>query len=118
IGHTHIDVAWLWRLKHTREKASRSFSTVMRLMEKYPEYIFLQTQPQIYEYVKEDFPELYEEMKQKARDGQWETGGSMWVEADCNLTSGESLTRQILLGSKFFQEEFNQETEYLWLPDV
>lgn len=118
IGHTHIDVAWLWRLKHTREKASRSFSTVMRLMEKYPEYIFLQTQPQIYEYVKEDFPELYEEMKQKAHDGQWETGGAMWVEADCNLTSGESLTRQILLGSKFFQEEFHQETEYLWLPDV
>ena len=118
IGHTHIDVAWLWRLKHTREKASRSFSTVMRLMEKYPEYIFLQTQPQIYEYIKEDFPELYEEMKQKARNGQWETGGAMWVEADCNLTSGESLTRQILLGSKFFQDEFEQDTEYLWLPDV
>lgn len=118
IGHTHIDVAWLWRLKHTREKASRSFSTVMRLMEQFPEYIFLQSQPQIYEYIKEDFPELYKEMQEKAKQGQWETGGAMWVEADCNLTSGESLTRQILLGSRFFKEEFNQDTEYLWLPDV
>jgi len=118
IGHTHIDVAWLWRLKHTREKASRSFSTVLRLMELYPEYIFLQTQPQLYEYIKEDFPELYEEIKKKVKDGQWEADGGMWVEADCNLTSGESLTRQILIGSKFIKDEFGTDVEYLWLPDV
>ncbi len=118
IGHTHIDMAWLWRLKHTKEKAGRSFSTVIRLMERYPEYIFLQTQPQLYEYVKDNFPELYNRIKEKVKEGRWETDGAMWVEADCNLTSGESLTRQILLGSKFFQEEFGKETEYLWLPDV
>lgn len=118
IGHTHIDVAWLWRLKHTREKASRSFSTVLRLMEQYPDYIFLQTQPQIYEYIKEDFPEIYQKIKEKVRDGQWEVDGGMWVEADCNLTSGESLTRQILLGSRFIKEEFGKEVKYLWLPDV
>ena len=118
VGHTHIDVAWLWRLKHTREKGSRSFSTVMRLMELFPEYIFLQTQPQIYQYIKEDFPELYEEIKERVKEGRWEVDGAMWVEADCNLTSGESLTRQILLGSKFMKEEFGKEPEYLWLPDV
>lgn len=118
IGHTHIDVAWLWRLKHTREKCSRSFSTVLRLMEQYPEYIFLQTQPQLYEYIKEDYPEIYEKMKQKIADGQWEVDGGMWVEADCNLTSGESLTRQFLIGSKFIKEEFGKDVEYLWLPDV
>lgn len=118
VGHTHIDMAWLWRLKHTREKASRSFSTVLRLMEQYPEYIFLQTQPQLYEYIKEDFPEIYDKIKEKIADGQWECDGGMWVEADCNLTSGESLTRQILLGSRFIQEEFGKNVEYLWLPDV
>lgn len=118
VGHTHIDVAWLWRLKHTREKASRSFSTVLRLMELYPEYIFLQTQPHIYEGIKEDFPEIYEKIKERAREGRWEVDGGMWVEADCNLTSGESLTRQILLGSKFIKDEFDKEVEYLWLPDV
>lgn len=118
VGHTHIDVAWLWRLKHTREKASRSFSTVLRLMELFPEYIFLQTQPQLYAYIKEDFPEIYEEIKKRAAEGRWEVDGAMWVEADCNLTSGESLTRQILLGSKFMKDEFGKDPEYLWLPDV
>ena len=69
----------------------------MRLMEQYPEYIFLQTQPQLYEYVKHNYPDLYEKIKAKVADGQWEVDGGMWVEADCNLTSGESLTRQILV---------------------
>ena len=118
VGHTHIDMAWLWRLKHTREKGSRSFSTVLRLMKQYPEYIFLQTQPQIYEYMKEDFPEIYAQIKERVAEGRWEADGAMWVEADCNLTSGESLTRQILLGSKFIKDEFGKEVEYLWLPDV
>lgn len=118
VGHTHIDMAWLWRLKHTREKGSRSFSTVLRLMEQYPEYIFLQTQPQIYEYMKEEFPELYAKIKERVAEGRWEADGAMWVEADCNLTSGESLTRQILLGSKFIKDEFGKDVEYLWLPDV
>ena len=118
IGHTHIDVAWLWRLKNTREKCSRSFSTVMRMMEMFPEYIFLQTQPQLYEYIKEDFPELYNEIKSRVEEGRWEADGAMWVEADCNLTSGESLTRQILIGSKFIKDEFGKEVNYLWLPDV
>lgn len=118
VGHTHIDMAWLWRLKHTREKASRSFSTVLRMMEMFPEYIFLQTQPQIYEYIKEDFPEIYEEIRKRVKEGRWEADGGMWVEADCNLTSGESLTRQLLIGSRFLKEEFGKEAEYLWLPDV
>jgi len=118
IGHTHIDVAWLWRLKHTREKCSRSFSTVFRLMEMFPEYIFLQTQPQLYEYMKEEFPDIYKDIKKRVKEGRWEVDGGMWVEADCNLTSGESLTRQILIGSKFIKDEFGKDVEYLWLPDV
>lgn len=118
IGHTHIDVAWLWRLKHTREKCARSFSTVMRLMEMYPEYVFLQTQPQLYEYVKEDYPELYEMIKERVAEGRWEAGGGMWLEADCNLTSGESLVRQLLVGTRFFKQEFGADCDYLWLPDV
>lgn len=118
VGHTHIDTAWLWRLKNTREKCSRSFSTVMRMMEMFPEYIFLQTQPQLYEWVKEDFPDLYEQIRERVAEGRWETDGAMWVEADCNLTSGESLTRQILLGSRFIKEEFDRDVEFLWLPDV
>jgi alpha-mannosidase len=118
IGHTHIDVAWLWRLKHTREKCARSFSTVLRLMERYPDYVFLQTQPQLYEYVKQDFPELYEAIRERVKEGRWEAAGGMWLEADCNLTSGESLVRQLLYGTRFLREEFGVDCTYLWLPDV
>lgn len=118
LGHTHIDVAWLWRLKHTREKVARSFSTVNRLMDKYDHYTFLQSQGQLYEYVKNDYPDIYEHIKKRVAEGRWEPSGAMWVECDCNVISGESLVRQILVGKNFFKEEFNYDSEFLWLPDV
>lgn len=118
VGHTHIDVAWLWRLKHTREKAQRSFSTVLRLMEKYDEYVFLQTQPQLYKFIKEDSPKLYAKIKERVAQGKWEADGGMWVEADCNLSSGEALVRQFLHGTRFLEQEFGSKCKYLWLPDV
>lgn len=118
VGHTHIDVAWLWRLKHTREKAQRSFSTVLRLMERYDEYVFLQSQPQLYKYIKEDCPELYARIKARIAEGRWEPEGGMWIESDCNVTSGESLVRQLLYGTRFIEQEFGKKCEYLWLPDV
>lgn len=118
IGHTHIDVAWLWTLAQTREKAQRSFSTVIRLMEKYPEYVFMSSQPQLFAYLKEVDSELFEKIKQKVKEGRFEMEGAMWLEADTNLSSGESLIRQILFGKKFMREEFGVENEMLWLPDV
>lgn len=118
IGHTHIDVAWLWTLAQTREKAQRSFSTVAELMRRYPEYKFMSSQPQLYQYVKQAAPELYAQIKQLVAEGKWEVEGAMWLEADCNLTSGESLVRQILHGKRFMKEEFGVDSKILWLPDV
>lgn len=118
IGHTHIDMAWLWRLKHSREKGQRSFSTVNRLMDEYDEYKFLQTQPQLYAYIKEDAPEIYDMIKRRVSEGKWEPDGGMWLEADCNIPSGESLVRQLTYGINFMQREFGKKCEYLWLPDV
>ena len=118
IGHTHIDVAWLWTLDQTKEKIERSFSTVLALMEEFPEYKFMSSQPQLYAYLKERNPELYEKVKEKVKEGRWEVEGSMWLEADCNLTSGESLVRQILYGKQFFLEEFGKDCKVVWEPDV
>lgn len=118
IGHTHIDIAWLWTLDQTKEKAQRTFSTVLRLMEKYPEFKFISSQPQLYEFVKNEAPEVYEQIKERIKEGRWEVEGAMWLEADCNLTSGESLVRQILQGKRFMKKEFGVESKILWLPDV
>ncbi len=118
IGHTHIDVAWWWTVAQTREKTGRSFATVLKLMEEYPNYKFMSSQPQLYAFLKERYPELYEKAKERIREGRWEPEGGMWVEADCNLTSGESLVRQFMHGKRFFKEEFGVDNRILWLPDV
>ena len=118
IGHTHIDCAWLWTLSQTREKVQRSFSTVIELMKRYPEYKFMSSQALLYKYCKEEAPELYEEIKKMVAAGRWEVEGAMWVEADCNLSSGESLVRQVMYGKRFFRDEFGVNSHILWLPDV
>jgi alpha-mannosidase len=118
IGHTHIDVAWWWTVAQTREKVARSFATVLKLMEEYPDYKFMSSQPQLYEFLKERYPELYSRIKERVKENRWEPEGAMWLESDCNLTSGESLVRQIMFGKRFFRDEFGKENEVLWLPDA
>jgi alpha-mannosidase len=118
VGHSHIDVAWLWTLAVTRQKCGRTFSTVLRLMEQYPDYHFTQSQPQLYAYTKRDYPELYAQIKTRVAEGRWEATGGMWLEADCNLTGAESLVRQFLYGRRFFRDEFGRDCDTLWLPDV
>jgi alpha-mannosidase len=118
IGHAHIDTAWLWPLERTQYKCLHTFATATHLMEQYPEYKFLCSQAAQYAWVKQMAPKLYARIQEKIRSGQWEVTGSMWVEADCNLSSGESLIRQILHGKNFFMDEFGIETKDLWLPDV
>lgn len=118
IGHTHIDVAWWWTVEQTREKTGRSFATVLKLMEEYPNYKFMSSQPQLYMFLKERYPELYARLKERVKEGRWEPEGGMWVESDTNLTSGESLVRQFMHGKRFFKEEFGVDNRILWLPDV
>jgi alpha-mannosidase len=91
---------------------------VLGLMERYPDYHYSQSQPQLLEWLKEDVPELFERVKQRVAEGRFEPVGAMWVEADCNLSSGESLIRQIMHGTRFWQEEFGVRPRHIWLPDV
>ncbi|MAU08822.1 MAG: alpha-mannosidase [Anaerolineaceae bacterium] len=119
VGHAHIDVAWLWQLGHTKRKAGRTFSNVLRLMEQYPEYHFTQSQPQLYKYTEEVYPEIFEGIKERVAEGRWELIGGTWVEPDCNATGPESLARQFLLGRTYFRKHFGDvDTGVLWLPDT
>jgi alpha-mannosidase len=117
-GHAHIDVAWLWPLWRTRQKTVHTFSNVLRLMEQYPEFHFTASTPQLYQFVKEDAPALFEQIKKRVTEGRWEPTGGMWLEADCNIPNGESLVRQFVHGMRFFHDEFGTRDRVLWLPDV
>ncbi|MBP1042145.1 alpha-mannosidase [Vagococcus sp. BWB3-3] len=118
IGHTHIDISWLWAIDQTAEKAVRSFSNAVYLLTRYPEMKFMSSQPILYQFVKQHAPELYNQIKAFVKSGRWEVEGSMYLESDINLASGEALIRQIAHGKRFFKEEFNKENKVLWLPDV
>ncbi|WP_440115395.1 alpha-mannosidase [Paenibacillus sp. QZ-Y1] len=118
VGQSHIDIAWLWPVRETVRKSSRTFSTMCTLMEEYPEFVYSQSQPQLYAFVKEHYPELYERIKARIAEGRWELVGGMWVEPDLNIPSGESLVRQMLYGQNFYQEEFGKRSNIEWLPDT
>ncbi len=119
-GHAHLDVAWLWPLAQTRRKAGRTFRNALSLMEQFPEFHFSQSQPQLYDFVRQDDPALFEEIERRVREGRWELLGPTWVEMDCNLSGPESLARQFLLGIDFFRRYFGDApiSPVLWLPDV
>lgn len=118
IGHAHMDLGWLWPIRETKRKGARTFATALANMERYPYYLFGASQPQLFQWIKEGYPALYEQVKQKVKEGRFEVQGAMWVEADTNVSGGEALVRQILLGKRFFKEEFGVDIRHLWLPDV
>ncbi|MCL6442342.1 MAG: alpha-mannosidase [Alicyclobacillus sp.] len=118
IGQSHIDTAWLWPIKETVRKCSRTFSTACTLLDVYPEFLFSHSQPQQYEFVKQHYPALYERIKKHIAAGRWEIVGGMWVEPDLNIPSGESLVRQLLYGKRFFQKEFGANPRVEWLLDT
>ncbi|MBG84994.1 MAG: hypothetical protein CMJ40_10690 [Phycisphaerae bacterium] len=119
-GHAHIDTAWLWPISETRRKCLRSFSTMLRLMERYDEFRFLCSQTQQYAWIEEDSPELFNQIRKRVHEGRWEPGGAMWVEPDCNVPSGESLIRQILHGTSWWSDRFGDSAtqRHLYLPDT
>jgi alpha-mannosidase len=117
-GHAHIDTAWLWPIRETRRKCARTFANQLRLLERYSEHHFACSQAVQYQWIKEDHPDLYAQIKAMVADGRWEPVGGAWVEADSNVPSGESLARQLIHGKRFFAEEFGVESHEMWIPDV
>ena len=118
IGHGHFDVAWLWTIAVSRYKTRRTFSTALKMMQLADDYHFTASQPQLYEWLEADHPQLYARVKERIADGRWDATGASWVEMDCNLPSGESLVRQFLFGQRYFQKLTGQISPVLWLPDT
>jgi len=118
VGNAHLDLAWCWPLAETYRKTARTFAAQLRLLEEYPDYKFIVSQPACYEMVREHYPELFERIKQAAKDGRWIADGAMWVEPDTNMAGGEALIRQFIYGKRYYKEVFDVDSELLWLPDT
>ncbi|AMM84551.1 glycoside hydrolase family 38 C-terminal domain-containing protein [Martelella sp. AD-3] len=117
-GHTHIDVAWLWRIRETRQKMARSMATALSLMRDYPEYRFMYNQGLLLDYLEQDYPALFAGIREQHREGRFEIEGALWLEPDANITSGESLVRHVLRGVRYHVEKFGVRPRILWLPDT
>ena len=118
MGNAHIDLAWLWPMAETYRKTARTFAAQLRLLEEYPDYIYIQSQPAAYEMCRKYYPELFERIKEAIRGGRWIADGAMWVEPDTNMASGEALVRQLLYGKKYYKDVLGTDSEVLWLPDT
>ncbi|MFE8946082.1 alpha-mannosidase [Streptomyces sp. NPDC007856] len=117
VGHAHIDSAWLWPIRETKRKTSRTFSNVTSLADEYEEFVFACSQAQQYEWVRDNHPHVWARIKESVKKGQWAPVGGMWVESDGNLPGGEAIARQLIHGKRFFIEHFGIETKGVWLPD-
>ncbi|MEL7152006.1 MAG: glycoside hydrolase family 38 C-terminal domain-containing protein [Pseudomonadota bacterium] len=119
IGHAHMDIAYLWPVSQMRRKVARTSSNALRLMEEYPTFRFSNSQAVLYEFLEEDYPEIFERIRMAVARGQWEVFGGMWVEPDVNLAGAEAVVRQLVLARRYFRRKFGDaETPVLWLPDT
>lgn len=118
IAHSHLDIAYYWRRIHAVQKNLRTVLIQLRLMDKYPDFKYTHTQPYVYETLEKYYPDVFEELKEKVANGQFEPVGAMYVEPDCNVPSAESLIRQCLYGQQTYERMFGKRVNNAWLPDV
>jgi len=118
VAHAHIDMNWLWPWKDTVATVKNTFSTMLRLMEKYPDFCFSQSQAAVYRVVEEKFPEMFESIRRYVKEKRWDITASMWVEADLNMAGTEALIRQFLEAKHYIKEKFGFEPEVCWEPDT
>jgi alpha-mannosidase len=118
VAHSHLDTAWLWTVAESRRKCGRTYSSMVNLMERFPEVVFMQSSPCHADMLRQDFPAVFERVRSLVAEGRWEPNGGSWIEPDCNLTGGESLVRQFVHGIRFTREHFNYSPDTFWQPDV
>jgi len=117
VGHAHIDMNWLWTWPETVDVCHRTWDSAMHLMDLYPDFGYVQSQPGAYNAIQSQFPAEFARMQGAAKGGQWDTVGGLWDESDTNMPSGEGLARSLFLGQRYFKTNFGHYAQTGWLPD-
>jgi alpha-mannosidase len=117
-GNSHIDAAWVWPWTETVDVVHRTFSTALQLMQEYPDYTYSQSASAYYEWMAEKYPPIQRGIATRIQQGRWEAVGGMWVEPDLNLLDGESIVRQLLVGTRYLKQEYNAPVRIGWNPDT
>ncbi|MBD2047212.1 alpha-mannosidase [Coleofasciculus sp. FACHB-64] len=117
LGHAHLDLAWLWPVSDTWEAAQRTFESVLKLLQEFPNLTFCHSTPALYAWIEQHRPDLFAAIQQQVAAGRWEVVGGMWVEPELNIINGESIVRQLLYGQRYVLEKFGQLSTVAWLPD-
>ncbi|HEY2859633.1 MAG TPA: glycoside hydrolase family 38 C-terminal domain-containing protein [Terracidiphilus sp.] len=116
-GNSHIDAAWLWPWTETVDAVKRTFGTALQLMYEYPQYTYTQSAAAYNEWMAQKYPDLNDQIKQRIKEGRWEVVGGMWVEPDLNMPDGESLVRQLLVGKRWYKQNYGVDVRIGWNPD-
>jgi alpha-mannosidase len=118
IGHSHIDMNWLWTWSDTRNIIHRDFKNILELMDEYPELTFTHSQPATYENIRQHAPDLFRRVVANIQQGRWEPATFTWVEGDTNMASGEALARHLLESVHFSRQHLQAEPSTFLAPDT
>ena len=117
IGHAHIDPVWLWPWSEGMAVVHSTFRSALDRMNETPEFAFIASSAQFYQWVAENDPEMLEEIKKRVEEGRWNIVGGWWVEPDVNIPGGEAMVRQGLYGQKTFQRLLGRKAKIAFNPD-
>lgn len=121
VGHGHIDMNWMWSWQETVSVTVDTFNTVLTLMDTYDDFTYAQSQASVYDLLRVHDPELLARIRERIAEGRWEVSASHWVEADKNISNGESFCRHLLYTRQFAQEHLGltpADVPIDWEPDT
>lgn len=104
--NSHLDPVWLWEWPEGAGEALALARTVCDLCEEFDGFVFNRNEAQFYEWIEEYDPALFERIGKLIAAGCWHVMGGWYLQPDCNVPSGESLVRQVLVGRRYFREKF------------
>jgi len=107
--NSHLDPVWLWEWPEGAGEALALARTVCDLCNEFPDFVFNRNEVQFYEWVEQYDPGLFNRIRKLVSSGQWHVMGGWCLQPDCNMPSGESFVRQILVGKRYFREKFGVE---------